>query len=94
MNNIWSDTRKLLIVIPYKDENHFKSFRTALDQLLNNSNVRELNIIVVIPDSVILPSESRIMNHEYPSGHFSGSVPSGSGRMIRYEMSPSRLLHQ
>jgi len=46
------DTKKLLIVFPYRDENQFKSYRTALDHLLNDSNVRELNIIVVIPDSV------------------------------------------
>lgn len=50
--NIWSDTRKLIIVLPYKDEVNYKAYRSALDTLLNESKVVELKIIVVLNESV------------------------------------------
>lgn len=50
--NIWLDCRKLLVVFPFKNEANFKEYRTALDKLLNESNVNELRIVVSVPDSV------------------------------------------
>lgn len=50
--NLWSETKRLLIVFPYKDEVNFKNYRISLDKLLNDSNVEELKIIVEIPNSV------------------------------------------
>lgn len=52
VKNIWSSTIRLLVVFTYTDESEFKVYRKALDNLLNDSNVRELKIIVLIPGSV------------------------------------------
>jgi hypothetical protein len=50
--NIWSTCKRLLIVIPYLDEMNYKEYRSALDKILNSSNVIELKIIVVINESL------------------------------------------
>lgn len=50
--NIWSQTKRLLIVFPYRDEVNFKNYRSALDKLLNESNVQDLKIVVTLPNSI------------------------------------------
>lgn len=50
--NIWSQTKRLLIVFPYRDEVSFKNYRLALDKLLNDSNVQDLKIVVTLPKSI------------------------------------------
>lgn len=50
--NIWQDCKRLLIVFPYTDEVVYKDYRKALDVLLNDSNVQDLKLVVVLPDTV------------------------------------------
>lgn len=50
--NIWNQTKRLLIVFPYRDEVNFKNYRLALDKLLNESNVQDLKIVVILPNSI------------------------------------------
>lgn len=50
--NIWNQTKRLLIVFPYRDEVNFKSYRAILDKLLNSSNVQDLKIIVTLSNSI------------------------------------------
>lgn len=50
--SIWTDCRRLLIVFPYSDEASYKEYRKALDRMLNDSNVVDLKLVVVLPDSV------------------------------------------
>jgi hypothetical protein len=50
--DIWSQFHRLLIVFPMKDEQQFKAYRIALDQMLNKSNVKELSILVLLPETV------------------------------------------
>lgn len=50
--NIWSQTKRLIIVFPYRDEVNFKNYRLALDKLLNESNVQDLKIVVALTNSI------------------------------------------
>ncbi|MFN5784857.1 MAG: DUF6913 domain-containing protein [Flavobacteriia bacterium] len=50
--SIWTDCRRLLIVFPYTEESNYKEYRKALDIMLNESNVVDLKLVVVLPDSV------------------------------------------
>ena len=50
--NIWMDTKRLLVVFPYRNEEYFRQFRLALDTLLNDSNVVSVNIIVILPKEI------------------------------------------
>lgn len=50
--NIWSDTKRLIIIFPYLNEENYNGYRSALDKILNESNVVELKIVVVLGDSV------------------------------------------
>ncbi len=50
--DIWSQFNRLLIVFPMKDEKQFKEYRVSLDKALNNSNVKDLSILVLLPDTV------------------------------------------
>ena len=52
LRSIWTDCRRLLIVFPYKDETYYKEYRKALDKMLNESNVVDLKLVVVLPDSI------------------------------------------
>lgn len=52
LRNIWSDTKRLIIIFPYLNEQNYNSYRTALDKILNQSNVVELKIVVVLEDNV------------------------------------------
>ena len=51
-NDIWSQFHRLLIVFPMIDELQFKAYRSALDHMLNKSNVKELSILVLLPETV------------------------------------------
>ncbi len=46
------DTKRLLVVFPYRNEEYFRQFRLALDTLLNDSNVVSVNIIVILPKEI------------------------------------------
>lgn len=46
--NIWSDCKRLVVVFPYRNEENYKTYRLALDQLLNESNIQELQIVVTL----------------------------------------------
>ena len=50
--NIWMDTKRLLVVFPYRNEEYFRQFRLALDTLFNDSNVVSVNIIVILPKEI------------------------------------------
>lgn len=49
-SNIWMEIKKLVVVFPYGSEENYKKYRSALDKLLNDSNVKEVKLIVVIPE--------------------------------------------
>jgi hypothetical protein len=51
-SNVWLGIKKLVVVFPYRSEENFKEYRSALDKLLNDSNVIELKLIVVIPETI------------------------------------------
>jgi len=51
-STIWSEIKKLVVVFPYRSEENYKEYRSALDKLLNDSNVVELKLIVVIPETI------------------------------------------
>ncbi len=50
--NIWMETKRLLVVFPYRNEENFRQYRLALDALLNESNVVSVNIIVTLPKEI------------------------------------------
>ena len=50
--NIWTETKRLLVVFPYRNEESFRHYRLALDSFLNESNVKSLNIIVTLPKEI------------------------------------------
>jgi hypothetical protein len=50
--NIWMETKRLLVVFPYRNEEYFRQYRLALDALLNDSNVVSVNIIVTLPKEI------------------------------------------
>ena len=50
--NIWMETKRLLVVFPYQNEEHFRQYRLALDTILNDSNVVSVNIIVTLPKEI------------------------------------------
>lgn len=49
---IWERTTSLLLVFSYENEEQLHDFRVSLDKMLNQSNVKELIIIVNIPKEV------------------------------------------
>ncbi len=51
-SNVWSGIKRLVVVFPYRSEENYKEYRSALDKSLNESNVVDLKLIVVIPKSV------------------------------------------
>lgn len=51
-SNIWLGIKKLVVVFPYSSEENYKEYRSALDKLLNDSNVKEVKLIVVIPETL------------------------------------------
>jgi len=51
-STIWSEIKKLVVVFPYRSEENYKEYRSALDKLLNKSNVKEVKLIVVIPETL------------------------------------------
>ncbi|MEY3237297.1 MAG: hypothetical protein RI883_1398 [Bacteroidota bacterium] len=51
-SNIWLGIKKLAVVFPYRSEENYKEYRSALDKLLNDSNVKEVKLIVVIPETL------------------------------------------
>ncbi len=46
------ETKRLLVVFPYRNEEYFRQYRLALDALLNDSNVVSVNIIVTLPKEI------------------------------------------
>jgi hypothetical protein len=50
--NIWMETKRLLVVFPYRNDEYFRQYRLALDALLNDSNVVSVNIIVTLPKEI------------------------------------------
>lgn len=61
--SIWERVRRLLIVLPYNEELEYFEYLKALDETLNDSNVRDLKIIVPLPKQVkkeILPTHRLI----------------------------------
>lgn len=50
--NIWSDTKRLIIIFPYLNEENYNAYRSALDKILNESNVVELKIVVILDNHV------------------------------------------
>ena len=50
--NLWSSLKKVVIVFPYRDENYYRTFRSELDRMLNESQVEKLEIIVSLPKEV------------------------------------------
>ncbi len=46
------ETKRLLVVFPYRNEENFRQYRLALDALLNESNVVSVNIIVTLPKEI------------------------------------------
>lgn len=48
----WDSVKSLLIVMNFKDETYMSSFRSALDKILNRSNVERLLILVNIPREI------------------------------------------
>ncbi len=50
--NFWLGMKKLVVVFPYGDEANYKAYRSAFDLLLNKSNVKEVKLIVVIPETL------------------------------------------
>ena len=50
--NIWMEMKRLLVVFPYQNEEHFRQYRLALDTILNDSNVVSVNIIVTLPKEI------------------------------------------
>ena len=51
-NSIWERTQSLLLVFSYENDEQLRQFRLALDNLLNQSNVKDLIIIVNVPKEV------------------------------------------
>lgn len=45
-SNIWDSCRRLLLVFPFADEVRYDAYKKAFDQLLNESNVQEVKLIV------------------------------------------------
>lgn len=61
--SIWSRINRLLIVLPYNEELQYFEYLKALDEILNESSVRDLKIIVPLPKEVkkeILPTHRLI----------------------------------
>jgi hypothetical protein len=52
MRTVWENTKSLLVVFNYEDDDQLKSFRVSLDKLLSTSNVDRLTIIVNIAKEV------------------------------------------
>lgn len=51
-NSIWERTQSLLLVFSYENDEQLRQFRLALDAMLNQSNVKDLIIIVNVPKEV------------------------------------------
>ena len=47
--NLWMSLKRVVILFPYRDENSYRTFRTELDRMLNESQVEKLEIIVSLP---------------------------------------------
>jgi hypothetical protein len=61
--SIWERVKRLLIVLPYNEELEYFEYLKALDEILNESNVQDLKIIVPLPKEVkkeILPTHRLI----------------------------------
>jgi hypothetical protein len=51
-HNLWSSLKRLVILFPYRDENYYRTFRSELDRMLNESQVEKLEIIVLLPKEI------------------------------------------
>jgi hypothetical protein len=49
-STIWSRSQSLLVLYVFKTEKEFNEFRSALDLVLNESNIKRIKIIVLIED--------------------------------------------
>jgi hypothetical protein len=61
--SIWEQVKRLLIVLPYNEQLEYFEYLKALDEVLNDSNVQDLKIIVPLPKQVkkeILPTHRLI----------------------------------
>lgn len=50
--NIWESAKSLLVAFNYENEEQLREYRTALDSMLNSSNVDRLIIVVNVPKDV------------------------------------------
>ena len=50
--NIWESAKSLLVAFNYENEEQLKDFRKSLDNMLNESNVDRLIIVVNVPKEV------------------------------------------
>lgn len=49
--NIWSQTKNLLVMYVYTNQEDFDHFKVLIYDAIENSNVRELKVIVLIPNN-------------------------------------------